>query len=222
MRTAHRNISARGFDAGEIGVPLVRPRLDIVPMAITLQCWQAAPSRRLMACLAGSVLLHASSIALLAGEWHGTMRRPAVAPPLQVRFQEPPPVAAAVPHIDRLIKDTLSDSPAPPAAGAAPPRVSLAGAARARTSAAARERAAQRKLAEHLFYPPEAVAAGIEGEVRLLLTLDPAGNVVEAVVASGSGHPVLDRAALGAAYAIRRLPGAGVRELILPVVFRLE
>ena len=56
----------------------------------------------------------------------------------------------------------------------------------------------------------------------MLLTLDPAGNVLEAVIASGSGHPALDRAALSAAYAIQRLPGAGVRELILPVVFRLE
>ena len=30
---------------------------------------------------------------------------------------------------------------------------------------------ARRKLAEHVYYPPEAIRLGLEGEVRLLLTL---------------------------------------------------
>lgn len=191
-------------------------------MAKTLQRWYPASSRRLTACLAGSVLLHAGSIVLLATEWPGTMRQPALASTLEVRLQEAPPAVSMMPPIDRLVKDTLSDSPAPPAASAMPPRDSPSFAARARTSDAARARSAQHKLAKHVFYPPEAVAAGLEGEVRLLLTLDSAGNVVEAVIASGSGHPLLDRAALDAAYAMARLPGTGARELILPVVFRLE
>lgn len=152
------------------------------------------------------------------------MARPAIAPMLELRLRQTPASAsAAAPTIDPLLKDTLSDKSAPAtAADAAPKPAAAVGGARAPTRTAARERAAQRKLAEHLFYPPEAVAAGIEGEVRLLLTLDPAGNVLEAAIASGSGHLALDRAALQAAYAMRRLPGAGAREFILPVVFRLE
>lgn len=222
MRTAHRDIIARGFDAAQIGAPLAGTRLDIAPMAKALQRWTPASSRRLMACLAGSMLLHAGSIALLAAEWPGTTQQPKLSPPIEARLRQLPPVATAAAPADRLMKDTLSDSPAPPATSAMQPSVSLSGAARARASDAARARSAQRKLARHVFYPPEAVAAGIEGEVRLLLTLDSAGNVVEAVIASGSGHPVLDRAALSAAHAMQRVPSAGVRELILPVVFRLE
>jgi len=190
-------------------------------MAKLPQRWYAAPTPRLIACLAASALLHAGSIALLASEWSATKERPAIAPTLEVRLKETPPQVAPVPYTDPLVKDTLADSPASPAASAAISSAAQSGAAR-RASDTARARAAQRKLAEHIFYPPEAVAAGIEGEVRLLLTLDSAGNVVEASIASSSGHPLLDRAALSAAHAMQRLPNAGVRELILPVVFRLE
>lgn len=210
------------FDTGWTGVALARSSFYIVPMAKSLQRWTPASSRRLMASLAGSALLHAGSIALLAAEWRGTIRQPALAPPIEARLRQLPPVATAAAPADRLMKDTLSESPAPPTAIVSPPRVSPSEAVRTRATEAARTRSAQRRLASHVFYPPEAVAAGIEGEVRLLLTLDSAGNVVEAAIASGSGHAVLDRAALSAAYAMKRLPGAGARELILPVVFRLE
>ncbi|MEK7736899.1 MAG: energy transducer TonB, partial [Pseudomonadota bacterium] len=82
--------------------------------------------------------------------------------------------------------------------------------------------AARQKLAEHRFYPPEAIARGLQGEVRLLLTLSPAGDVLEARIAGSSGHPLLDRAATEAVYAMQRLSADGVRELILPVIFRLQ
>jgi protein TonB len=78
------------------------------------------------------------------------------------------------------------------------------------------------KLADVLFYPPEAVARGLEGEVRLLLTLERDGRVLDAQVAAGSGHKLLDEAAVKAAYAMGSLPDAGAREVILPVVFRLR
>ena len=87
---------------------------------------------------------------------------------------------------------------------------------------ASREPAAQRKLFAHLFYPPEAVARGLEGEVRLLLRLDAEDVILDARIASGSGHAILDQAAVDAALAMRRLPDAGVRELILSVVFKLQ
>ncbi|KAB2938107.1 MAG: energy transducer TonB [Rhodocyclaceae bacterium] len=73
-----------------------------------------------------------------------------------------------------------------------------------------------------MFYPPEAVSRGLEGEVRVLLTLDAEGGIMDAQVAAGSGHRLLDIAAVQAALAMGSLPGAGVRELILPVVFRLR
>ncbi len=73
-----------------------------------------------------------------------------------------------------------------------------------------------------LFYPPEAVARGIEGEVRLLLTLDAEGAIRDAQVAASSGHKLLDEAAVKAAMAMGRLPETGAREVLLPVVFRLR
>jgi protein TonB len=85
-----------------------------------------------------------------------------------------------------------------------------------------RKNSAERKLADHLFYPPEAVARGLQGEVRLLLMLDAEGEVIDALIASSSGHDLLDQAAIAAAHAMRRLPDTGVRELILPVVFKLQ
>jgi protein TonB len=66
------------------------------------------------------------------------------------------------------------------------------------------------------------VARGIEGEVRLLLTLDGNGAIQDVQVAAGSGHKILDYAAVRAAFAMGRLPEAGAREVILPVVFRLR
>lgn len=80
----------------------------------------------------------------------------------------------------------------------------------------------QRKFAAHVFYPPQAVVQGLQGEVRLLLRLDVGGRIVEARVVSSSGHDILDEAAVAAAYATGRLPAAGRAELILPVVFSLS
>ena len=41
-------------------------------------------------------------------------------------------------------------------------------------------------------------------------------------LAASSGHVLLDQAAIKAAFAMGRLPGVSARELILPVIFRLQ
>ena len=82
-------------------------------------------------------------------------------------------------------------------------------------------RQAQTALAEHLFYPPDAVARGLEGEVILLLNLSESGQLVSATIARGSGHAVLDQAALDAARRIGTLPGSP-RQTLFPVSFRLQ
>lgn len=76
-------------------------------------------------------------------------------------------------------------------------------------------------LTREEFYPREAIARGLEGRVVLLLTLDAADTVTGVEVASGSGHALLDNAALKAAGRIGALPG-GRRQALLPVEFRLE
>jgi protein TonB len=82
-------------------------------------------------------------------------------------------------------------------------------------------RRAEAALTRHLFYPPEAVARGIEGEVILLLTLTDSGQLAGVDIARGSGHALLDQAALDAARRIGSLPGTK-RQMLFPVSFRLQ
>jgi len=76
-------------------------------------------------------------------------------------------------------------------------------------------------LTREEFYPREAIARGLEGRVVLLLTFDAAGRLAILEIASSSGHPILDNAALTAAQRIGTLPGVR-RQVLLPVEFRLE
>ena len=165
--------------------------------------------------LALSALLHA-----LLMFWPAPVDQAAPArPALQARLQPPQPVPAPEEaEASPLLKDTRAEQPvdAPPA----PTAVQAARPAPA-ASARARERA-QRQLNRHVFYPQEAIDRGLEGEVKLRLLLDERGRVIEAAVLAGSGHALLDRAALDAARQIGRVDAGGARELLLPVVFRLE
>jgi protein TonB len=78
------------------------------------------------------------------------------------------------------------------------------------------------ELSQTLLYPPEAVRRGLEGEVVVMLELDAAGRIVAASVASGSGHAILDEAALRAARQLGTLgPAVGGKAVLLPVRFRL-
>jgi protein TonB len=122
-----------------------------------------------------------------------------------------------VPPAEPLLKDTISDRKEE-IRPASPP---LSATARAGHAARAREQARQ-QLNRQVFYPPEAVERGLEGEVKLRLRLDATGRVIDAAVLSGSGHAVLDQAALVAARQIGRIDAGGAEELLLPVVFRLE
>lgn len=72
------------------------------------------------------------------------------------------------------------------------------------------------------FYPAEAISQGLEGEALILLIIDEGGNVVAARLEQGSGHRLLDDAALHAVRSIRSLPADAPRETILPVRFRLR
>jgi protein TonB len=83
-------------------------------------------------------------------------------------------------------------------------------------------RQASAQVARSLLYPPEAIARGWEGETLVLLFLDEAGNAVAARVERGSGHAILDEAAIQAARTVRSLPGGAAREVLLPVRFRLR
>ena len=80
-----------------------------------------------------------------------------------------------------------------------------------------------RKLDERgLFYPAEAIAQGLEGETLVLLIINENGEVSAARIEQGSGHRILDEAALRAVRSLRSLPADAPRETFLPVRFRLK
>jgi len=79
-----------------------------------------------------------------------------------------------------------------------------------------------KQLADGLFYPAEAIARGLEGEVVVLMLLDERGQVSAARVEQGSGQAILDAAALRAVRSLHSLPADAPRETLLPVRFRLK
>jgi protein TonB len=169
------------------------------------------PTRRLLLALAASLALHLALLGLGLPQGKVSPRNTAIS----ARLLTPAMVRPAEP----LLKDTLA---APDAPRAAPVPPAPADANSRKPAPRTPESAAQQKLSDVLFYPPEAVARGLEGEVRLLLTLDKNGTIRDAQVAAGSGHRILDEAAVKAAFAMGSLREVGAREVILPVVFRLR
>lgn len=172
----------------------------------------ALMSPRLLTALALSLALHGG---LILPDLVKRLSVAAPRPALQAVLRLPPTPETR--PAEPLLKNTIDPEEAPPVTKPAPvPQ------AKPQTVARRELQAAQRKLSENVFYPPEAVARGLEGEVRLILKLSADGAVENVSVAASSGYPLLDNAAIKAAYAMGSLAGASSRELILPVIFRLQ
>lgn len=173
---------------------------------------------RLLLAFAASLLLHI--LPFLPGLLPAAKPAPPPAP-LQASLRPPP--APALPPPPPL---TLPEQPKPAAAPARPApekrpaREKPLPAAKTWTQAVSQH---LRKLndAGH-FYPPEAIARGLEGEVLVLIIIDESGRVTAARVEQGSGHRILDDAALHAVRSLRSLPADAPREALLPVRFRLR
>lgn len=180
------------------------------------------PSRRLLLALSASLLLHATCIGAL--EWLGLASQsskaalPAVLHATLVT--QPAPLTESQPIAEAL--PTNTSSPSEPDIPPAVPTADLNARKPKPAPAAAADASAKREVSKHVYYPPEAIAQGLQGEVRLLVALDRGGKVVQAKVIISSGHAILDQAAVRAAYAIGRLPHAGALDLVLPVIFKLE
>lgn len=158
----------------------------------------------LFAALILSLTLHAALI--LGPAWLAAQPRPVLQPRIEARLLAPDETLVAAESVS-----TTAASPVLAPEKPLPPRP-LQGKSLRRAEAA---------LTRHLFYPPEAVARGQEGEVILLLTLTDSGQLTQVEVARSSGHALLDQAALDAAGRIGVLPG-NKRQLLFPVRFRLQ
>lgn len=143
---------------------------------------------------------------------------PPPSPALQARLAPPPP--SDIP----LSIDPPSPTPAPkPPPREIPPRSpSTAG----KPSAPAWQQAIRQQFSKQQangeFYPAEAIAQGLQGEVLVLMMLDEQGKVSAARVEQGCGFPILDQAALQAVRKLHTLPADTPREIVLPVRFRLR
>lgn len=170
-----------------------------------------------------------------------------IAPPPQppaapISSIEPSPAAQPTPPPE-VLKDTIERKPAPPAPASRPslerpvaPPTAPTAAPKPESGAAARP--ARREVAESLsdtqlgealsrlaetqFYPQEAIDRGIEGEVVLVIEVGEGGRIVDASVATSSGHRILDDAAVRAARRIGTISGASPgKAFLLRVPFKL-
>jgi len=154
-----------------------------------------------------SLVLHAALI--VAPTWLEVEQRPLPIASIEARLI-PPPVPEAMAEAVSTEADSIDSAAIAPRLAATP-----------RALQGSSLRRATRALSKHLFYPPLAVAQGLEGEAVLLLILADGGQVVDASIVRSSGHALLDRAALDAARQIGALPG-NPRQTLFPVSFRLQ
>ena len=174
---------------------------------------------RLFAALALSLSLH---LLPLLPDFNFGQKFRLTAAPLTAELRPPPAASATLPL-------SLPEQPEPASKPATkPPKPALSKPAE-KTSASAPKTWTQ-AVREHLkkldnagqFYPAEAIARGLEGEVHILLIIDEAGKVSAARVEQGSGQPILDAAALRAVRSLQSLPADAPRQVVLPVRFRLR
>jgi protein TonB len=169
---------------------------------------------RLFAALALSLSLHV--LPFLPGMLAQPTRPPAT-PPIQAALRSlPPPMPAPAPELHL---------PEPPPKKAEPARAhrQTPAAPNAPQTWTQAVREQLKKLdAAGQFYPAEAIARGLEGEALVLLVIDESGQVLATRIEQGSGHAILDEAALRAARSLKSLPADAPRQTVLPIRFRLK
>jgi periplasmic protein TonB len=81
-----------------------------------------------------------------------------------------------------------------------------------------------RLIASHQSYPRSAQIRGEEGTSRLRVTLAADGHVAQVDLASSSGSAILDREAQSIVNGIGKFPPppAGIKSLLIPIVWRLN
>lgn len=164
--------------------------------------------RRLLAAFAASLALH--GLPALSGLLVSPAEQPSTAAPLRAELRPPPPA-----------EDVPLSLPEPPAPAKKPPPPKQPEPRSTTWTQTVRDHL-QRQQERGEFYPPEAIARGLQGEVLVLIVLDESGKVVGARVEQGSGHAILDTAALQAVRSLKSLPADAPRQVVLPVVFRLR
>ena len=170
-----------------------------------------------------SITLHAVTM-LLPSPWQKPsaleLARSVLTARLEAREAEPPPkpVATEEPVIKSKVEEPMKAEITKPR----PPRPKERRAEKAEQLSGQQLEDALAQLADKLLYPPEAIKHGLQGETVVLLDIGEGGRIASALVASSSGHAVLDQAALRAVRQVGSLsPTLAGRSILLPVRFRL-
>ena len=174
---------------------------------------------RLFAALVLSLSLH---LLPLLQNFNFDQKLPSTAAMLKAELRQPapPPAPAAMPPLD-LPKPRSTPENAPKPTPPSKPQSRPAPSPPQTWTQAVREHLKKLDNAGQ-FYPAQAIAQGLEGEVQVLLIIDESGTVSAARVEQSSGHAILDEAALRAVRSLRSLPADAPREVVLPVRFRLR
>lgn len=106
----------------------------------------------------------------------------------------PPPEVISVAPKEEVKPTFVAPPPTPPA----PPKASGPSDGDIDAARAAYRNQVQRELKRNQRYPRVAEARGIQGEVKLEISIDVAGNVTDVTVAESSGNNALDDAAIAA------------------------
>ena len=131
--------------------------------------------------------------------------------------REPPPKPAAPPP---KVAVPRPPDPEPPLGQGLDLRAPRTPSAERLTPEALRETLT--RLSEELLYPADALQRGLEGEVVILVELGADGRILEASIATGSGHRSLDDAAVRAVRKLGTLgPSSANKTILLPVRFRI-
>jgi protein TonB len=178
---------------------------------------------RLLAALSASLALHL--LPFIVDRLSASPVATPAPPPLQASLR-PPPAAVPAPPPPLEMPEPPAPAPAQPVRNP-PPKAPPEKPLRRETTRPATWTQAVRQHLQSLndagqFYPAEAIAQGLEGEVLVLIVIDESGRVVGSRIEQGSGHRLLDDAALRAVRSLRSLPADAPREALLPVRFRLR
>lgn len=142
-------------------------------------------------------------------------------PPLPQK-QPAPPQTLAVRLLPSDLKIVSPPTPLSPAPAKPAPRTLSPARKESVSWQSELKRQMQAQQAEGLFYSPEAIRQGLQGEATVFFLLDETGRVAAARIEISSGHALLDRDALSAVRRLRALPADAPREILLPVRFRLQ
>lgn len=155
--------------------------------------------------------------------------RPEPQPPKPRPLPPKPPPVAEKPSPREAPVAEKPPPPVPPVAAAEPARRSLDLSIPPEPRARSPERLSPQelnqtltRLSETMLYPSEALRRGLQGEVVIVVELGDGGRILNADIASGSGHAVLDEAAVRAVLKLGTLgPTTAHRTILLPVRFRI-